>query len=375
MVRRSKISRLPDEPSPAALNADTTPDTTPAAAAPGASFTVQVTVDPGMKTGLELKKPVHVVLADGRAQSMQVVGRVKTVVKVRPDAIELSAPVDAKAPTVTLSRMDGAAFKVTGATPAGVIAMPTSDKPAKSFELRVDTKAWEKASRPTAITLTTDQADAPKVAVIIKAADSVAMFRLPASAGSVVDGLPVRDAAMDRCTARMARGDRAAYERLFMARCAFVESEAARRLGQRRAREMLVARDRAEAVAFLRDHELLEQIRRDAADIEGLSAEDRFLFELKVRTDATTARLAAWLGVGRAAVASKPRATPLPAYVRIMTSDAQVAAELELANACERIERAKGRVVVVECVVPPFAPAGDPVRGPLDGAAAESSTN
>ncbi|MBM4006477.1 MAG: hypothetical protein FJ292_02765 [Planctomycetes bacterium] len=64
---------------------------------------------------------------------------------------------------------------------------------------------------------------------------------------------------------------------------------------------------RAEAVAFLRDHELLEQIRRDAADIEGLSAEDRFLFELKVRTDATTARLAAWLGVGRAAVDSKLR--------------------------------------------------------------------
>ncbi|MBM4006478.1 MAG: DUF1573 domain-containing protein [Planctomycetes bacterium] len=151
--------------------------------APGASFTVQVTVDPGMKTGLELKKPVHVVLADGRAQSMQVVGRVKTVVKVSPDAIELSAPVDAKAPTVTLSRMDGAAFKVTGATPAGVIAMPTSDKPAKSFELRVDTKAWEKAGRPTAITLTTDQADAPKVAVSIKASEAVTMFRLPAPEG------------------------------------------------------------------------------------------------------------------------------------------------------------------------------------------------
>lgn len=153
------------------------------AIAPGASFTVQVTVDPGMKTGLELKKPVHVVLADGRAQSMQVVGRVKTVVKVSPDAIELSAPVDAKAPTVTLSRMDGAAFKVTGATPAGVIAMPTSDKPAKSFELRVDTKAWEKAGRPTAIVLTTDQADAPKVAVIIKASEAVTMFRLPAPEG------------------------------------------------------------------------------------------------------------------------------------------------------------------------------------------------
>ena len=68
-----------------------------------------------------------------------------------------------------------------------------------------------------------------------------------------------------------------------------------------------MARDRSEAVAFLRDHELLEQIRSEAADIQGLSADERLMFELKVRTDATTARLAAWLGIGRAAVDSKLR--------------------------------------------------------------------
>ncbi len=50
------------------------------------------------------------------------------------------------------------------------------------------------------------------------------------------------------------------------------------------------------------------------------------------------------------------QAIPLPAYVQILTSDAQVAAELELANACERIERTKGRVVVVECALPPLVP-------------------
>jgi len=75
----------------------------------------------------------------------------------------------------------------------------------------------------------------------------------------------------------------------------------------RRCREADVARDRSEAVAFLRDHELLEQIRSEAADIQGLSADERLMFELKVRTDATTARLAAWLGIGRAAVDSKLR--------------------------------------------------------------------
>jgi len=37
----------------------------------------------------------------------------------------------------------------------------------------------------------------------------------------------------------------------------------------RRCREADVARDRSEAVAFLRDHELLEQIRSEAAQIAG----------------------------------------------------------------------------------------------------------
>ena len=153
------------------------------AIAPGASFTVQVTVDPGMKTGIELKKPVHAVLADGRAQSMQLVGRVKTVVKVSPEAVEMSPQGEAKAAAISLTRVDGAPFRVTGATPTGVIAMPAADKPAKSYELQVDAKAWQKAGRPTSVTLTTDQPDAPKVAVVIKVAEAVTMFRLPAPEG------------------------------------------------------------------------------------------------------------------------------------------------------------------------------------------------
>lgn len=46
----------------------------------------------------------------------------------------------------------------------------------------------------------------------------------------------------------------------------------------------------------------------------------------------------------------------LPAYVEIIRGDGQLTAELELANACERIGRSDGRLVVVECVM---HPAGD----------------
>lgn len=45
----------------------------------------------------------------------------------------------------------------------------------------------------------------------------------------------------------------------------------------------------------------------------------------------------------------------LPPYVEIISGDVQLTAELELANACERINRAEGRLVVVECTVHPAA--------------------
>jgi RNA polymerase sigma factor (sigma-70 family) len=158
-------------------------------------------------------------------------------------------------------------------------------------------------------------------------------------------------------TARAVAGDRAAYEALFRMRCAFVEAESARRLGRRRdladdvaqdawlrvargprrcaddasldawlrrlvrssaidllrselarrARERRVAADRPEAVAFLEDLELLEEIRRDAAGIGGISDDERAVLEVRARADATLAQLARWLGVGPAAVDSRLR--------------------------------------------------------------------
>jgi hypothetical protein len=55
--------------------------------------------------------------------------------------------------------------------------------------------------------------------------------------------------------------------------------------------------------------------------------------------------------------ANRPAAAPslasatraLPAYVQVITDDAQLNSQLELANACERVGRREGRVYVVEC--------------------------
>jgi DNA-directed RNA polymerase specialized sigma24 family protein len=139
------------------------------------------------------------------------------------------------------------------------------------------------------------------------------------TAGSVIDGPTLDDAAADRCTAAMVASDRGAYERLFLARCVFVETEAARRLGQRQdlaedaSQEawIRVARQprRCPSVASL-DAWLRRVVRSAAIDLlrSELSRRAReSIVALKVRTDATTARLAAWLGIGRAAVDSKLR--------------------------------------------------------------------
>jgi hypothetical protein len=48
-------------------------------------------------------------------------------------------------------------------------------------------------------------------------------------------------------------------------------------------------------------------------------------------------------------------ARSLPKYVEIIRGDVQLTAELELANACERISRSDGRLVVVECALHPSA--------------------
>lgn len=151
------------------------------ALAAGASFSVEVTVDPGMRTGISLRKPVHVKLDDGRVETMHVVGSVKTVIAVTPEQVEAVGSTKGAVATVTLASVDGAAFSVTGSTPDGLIATQQPSAASNRFEIELDLGAWQHAGRPTAVLLSTDRADAPQLAVPVRFADAVAMFRLPAA--------------------------------------------------------------------------------------------------------------------------------------------------------------------------------------------------
>jgi len=75
-------------------------------------------------------------------------------------------------------------------------------------------------------------------------------------------------------------------------------------------------------------------------------------------------RTRAWAGRSLAAVALvaactavalrafAPAAPGLPGYVEVISGDLELSSELALAKACERVDRADGRLVVVECAFP-----------------------
>jgi hypothetical protein len=71
------------------------------------------------------------------------------------------------------------------------------------------------------------------------------------------------------------------------------------------------------------------------------------------RTAARALMVALTLGAGIAISRGfRAPAARLPEYVQVISEDSQLAAELSLANACERFERTEGRLVVVECSLP-----------------------
>jgi hypothetical protein len=180
----------------------------------GASFSVEVTVDPGMRTGISLRKPVYVKLADGRVETMHVVGRVKTVIAVTPDQVEAVGSVAGATASVTLASVDGAPFTVTGAAPSGIVTTPQPTGASSRIELALDLEAWERAGRPSTVLLSTDRADARQVAIPVKFADAVAMFRLPAAGLGSRQDESAQDALVREIDARISAKSRSEQFRM-----------------------------------------------------------------------------------------------------------------------------------------------------------------
>ncbi len=182
--------------------------------APGASFRIEVTVDPGMRTGVTLRKPVYAVLADGRAATMHVVGRVKTVIAVTPEEVDAIGPTAGMTAHIALESVDREPFALTGSTPDGLVKSQRPAGTARRFELDLDLEAWERAGRPLTVVFSTDRIDAPRLAVPIRFADAVAMFRLPPSDPSIVSRASRQDALLHEIDKRIAVSQRSPQFRM-----------------------------------------------------------------------------------------------------------------------------------------------------------------
>jgi ankyrin repeat protein len=144
----------------------TTTGAPPGEIAPGASANVDITLKPGSKAGAPISKMVTFSVEGHAPQMLTVKGLVKAYVKLSREMVD--APSDAGAPPtpITLSAADGVAFKVTGASPDVLVALPTESK--LEHEVQVDWKKWEQAGSSVKIALTTDNPKAPQLTLLVK---------------------------------------------------------------------------------------------------------------------------------------------------------------------------------------------------------------
>jgi hypothetical protein len=166
----------------------------------GGSFTVDITLNPGIKAGVNLSKAVYFYLEDGATQTLTIKGRVKTVVRVVPDIVDGASPEGVKG-AITLESIDKTPFRITSIDPAGVASASTEAR--ATHTMSVDWSKWIAAGRPAKIEIATDKPDAEKLVVLIKSGPSVAMFRMPIEAAA-------QDAAIHAIDERIRPADRSA---------------------------------------------------------------------------------------------------------------------------------------------------------------------
>jgi hypothetical protein len=103
---------------------------------------------------------------------------------------------------------------VTGAAPSGIVTTPQPTGASSRIELTLDLEAWERAGRPSTVLLSTDRADARQVAIPVKFADAVAMFRLPAAGLGSRQDESAQDALVREIDARISAKSRSEQFRM-----------------------------------------------------------------------------------------------------------------------------------------------------------------
>lgn len=138
---------------------------------PGQCGEAEITLRPGSKQGIDLRKQVTFQL-DGYAPAVLVLkGKVAEYVKVMPDLVEAPAPdateeEAAKMGVIKLNAVDGTAFRILSVNPPIVKDLGSDAK--LDHELKIDWITWKDSGRSPKLAITTDHPKAPSLTVMVK---------------------------------------------------------------------------------------------------------------------------------------------------------------------------------------------------------------
>jgi len=138
---------------------------------PGECGEAEITLRPGSKQGIELRKQVTFQL-DGFAPAVMTLrGLVAEFVRVQPDLVDAPAPDAsaedaAKMGEIRLDATDETAFRILSVNPP--IVKDLSDAAATSHVLRIDWDTWKESGRSPKLAIITDHPKAPSLTVMVK---------------------------------------------------------------------------------------------------------------------------------------------------------------------------------------------------------------
>lgn len=134
--------------------------------APGASFTIDVSLDGGDYGGAKLRKVVNF-LIDGRpTEFLWLHGDVQKVIAVNPQVVDARKATDGDTLKVMLESARFVDFTVLGVEPSGIVTY--GNEPSTEHELSIDVTALKAAGMPTKLTVTTDHPDADVIFVLMR---------------------------------------------------------------------------------------------------------------------------------------------------------------------------------------------------------------
>ena len=122
--------------------------------APGASADVDITLKPGPKQGVTLRKRVTFQLDGQPSQILQVQGNVAEYVSVKPDILPARVEEEPLSSDIVLASVDGTPFTITSTNPDVMSGLST--EPALVQTVQLDWAAWEEAGRPVKVAFMLD---------------------------------------------------------------------------------------------------------------------------------------------------------------------------------------------------------------------------